>query len=864
MPTGNAYRCGDNMNKRIFSVIKHPLFSVMCLGMFAFCVTGINAFHYPSYFDDEGIYMYRAWSFLTHGLLAPYTYWYDHAPLGWMIIAVWVKLTGGFFTFGMSMNSGRAFMIVLSVLSTLMVYQIVKITTKRNYLGIIAGLFFTASPLSVSFHRMVFLDNIMVTLILAAWLVLLTQKRLLWYVISGFLFGLSVLVKETAPFFFPAFLLLLLIQTDKRHRVYSLILWIFIAASVVSFYFLYALLQGEFFESGKFLGGTNPHVSLLWTLLWQGARTGGYFLSSASEFTYTLKHSWLATDALLIIAGSVATIVNLGVGIKRKEFLVAGLFALCYIFYLIRGGIVNDQYIIPLLAMFAINIAFCFEAIERVLKIKYFPVWFRFLPVSLFIFYALSFYLPRLSPYLIDETTAQQSAYEWIINNIPKNQVVAVDGYMLTDFFAKNNSNVYTSIGPQHYWELDEDPAIVKNIIHNDWTSISYVVLDTKMKQDLTLEGLTTVRKVVANSSLVAQFKNPSFQTGSFPIKQSYGHILIADSNPVSIYQLNNRSKIAMTTTWDFIRSHFFQSYGQIEDPITNTTSSQNQANAMLVAVWENKRADFDGIWSWTKDHMEYRRNDKLLSRTMVKKGKDWKLSDYNTDTMADEDAAFALLQAYQKWGDSKYYFSAAEMVDDIWKNEIVLINGKYYVTTGADSDTEEGYRVNTASCSPAAYRLFALYDSSHPWNLVADDCYDIFSKIQEANGFGKTIIINKNSGNIISIQNEPQQNADLKITKTIFQIKMDMYWWGVNSGKNVLHTFVKNNFIGNSFISNLGIANALSVTNAQEAQAFYAKNIDAKFHYQEGYWEARFDVDEQLAGYIGSALYSNQLPKLE
>src|SRR3989344_6586487 len=57
----------------------------------------INMFHFPYYENDEGTYMSQAWSLLKFGKLAPYTYWYDHAPLGWVFIAIWVKLTGGFF-----------------------------------------------------------------------------------------------------------------------------------------------------------------------------------------------------------------------------------------------------------------------------------------------------------------------------------------------------------------------------------------------------------------------------------------------------------------------------------------------------------------------------------------------------------------------------------------------------------------------------------------------------------------------------------------------------------------------------------------------------------------------------------------------
>src|SRR5437660_7987904 len=51
---------------------------------------GINMFHFPYFEDDEGTYMSQAWAIVKEGQLAPYTYWYDHAPAGWILIAAWV------------------------------------------------------------------------------------------------------------------------------------------------------------------------------------------------------------------------------------------------------------------------------------------------------------------------------------------------------------------------------------------------------------------------------------------------------------------------------------------------------------------------------------------------------------------------------------------------------------------------------------------------------------------------------------------------------------------------------------------------------------------------------------------------------
>ena len=56
-------------------------------------VQGYNMFGFPYFENDEGTYLSQAWSLLNQGQLSPYTYWYDHPPLGWMLVAAWRFIT---------------------------------------------------------------------------------------------------------------------------------------------------------------------------------------------------------------------------------------------------------------------------------------------------------------------------------------------------------------------------------------------------------------------------------------------------------------------------------------------------------------------------------------------------------------------------------------------------------------------------------------------------------------------------------------------------------------------------------------------------------------------------------------------------
>jgi hypothetical protein len=84
---------------------------------------GYNMFGFPYYENDEGTYLSQAWSLLTRGKLSPYTYWYDHAPAGWIFTAAWILISGGIFSFGFSLNSGRVLMLIIHLLSSCLLFQ---------------------------------------------------------------------------------------------------------------------------------------------------------------------------------------------------------------------------------------------------------------------------------------------------------------------------------------------------------------------------------------------------------------------------------------------------------------------------------------------------------------------------------------------------------------------------------------------------------------------------------------------------------------------------------------------------------------------------------------------------------------------
>src|SRR5450756_2533026 len=87
---------------------------------------GLNLFAYPSItlLDDEGTYVASAWALLTSGQLSHYTYTWGQAPAGWILLSLWMLITGGARTFGLVVYSGRVLVLLLHLGSVPLLYHV--------------------------------------------------------------------------------------------------------------------------------------------------------------------------------------------------------------------------------------------------------------------------------------------------------------------------------------------------------------------------------------------------------------------------------------------------------------------------------------------------------------------------------------------------------------------------------------------------------------------------------------------------------------------------------------------------------------------------------------------------------------------
>jgi 4-amino-4-deoxy-L-arabinose transferase-like glycosyltransferase len=470
---------------------------VLLLSVLSGLIThGYHLFLYPLYSTDEGIYMERAWSLVHDGALDPYTYIYDHAPGGWIIIAAWEAIVpGDFGMFGNPVNSGRVLMLLFHAASTILLFQIARKLARGGLLApMIATFLFNFSPLAIYYQRMALLDNMMVFwVLLSIYLLVRQETRVFAGLFSGLALGLGILTKENAIFFAPAICYLLIRRVaDRPDRRFAINFWLFAVAGALSVYSLFATLKGELFPSGLNFDLTHPsgHSSLLYTLWYQLHRNQGTLFEHDS-FLYTM---WLPKDPFLILGGAAAMTVCLLVGFRQRRrdpaFLVAGTLAFGMALYLARGSVILDFYILPLIPILALCIAL---VADRTLK---HPLARKAVPALIAVVLVLPTggYLlaygdkSNLQPndvYYLPLTYLQQEQISWVRDNVPADAKIIIDDDIWVALHTGSRSYKYAV----SHWNAVGNPAVRDGWFARSGENIDYIVMSNRMREAMTLNN---------------------------------------------------------------------------------------------------------------------------------------------------------------------------------------------------------------------------------------------------------------------------------------------------------------------------------------------------------------------------------------
>ena len=468
----------------------------------------------PIRFDDEGTYVSQAASLLHDGQLAPYTYWYDHPPLGWIVLAGWFALPGITEHAPNLIGAGRQLMLLCDVASVLLVSAIARRAGASRWGAAAAALLLGLSPLALTYHRMVLLDNIAVPLLLGSFLLAMSpQRRLAAFLPSGFLFSAAVLVKETTLLLLPFVLWAVWRAAAGPTRRMALTVFGIGVSTLGVLYPLFALTKGEL------LAGPD-HVSLAEGLVYQlsGRKPSGSVLAAGSD-AHAVVHGWLATDPYLVVAGLAAAVVTVALPWRRLSAVRPMAAALVFLAaFLLRPGYLPVPYVVALLPLAALSVAVAGDAAICELASRTGKVgarghgawWRRVAGVAAGLVLVATaaamtggirdvaphWYAKDVSLQHRDADAPYRKATAYVEQALPRRATFVVDNVTWTDL----HTGGYPKSRLVWFTKLNTDPDVDRHV--RDWHDVDYVVSSDIMRTSR--EAGRTLRDSLSHSRPIA------------------------------------------------------------------------------------------------------------------------------------------------------------------------------------------------------------------------------------------------------------------------------------------------------------------------------------------------------------------------
>jgi 4-amino-4-deoxy-L-arabinose transferase-like glycosyltransferase len=441
--------------------------------------------------EDEGTYVAEAWAMIYAHHLAPYTYWYDHPPLGWAQIAAYLWLTDGLARYASAVMAGREFMVVVTLVSVVILYVLCRRLDFRVATATVTVLAYGLSPIAVYYHRMVSLDNLGTVWLLAAMAVAASRKRNLsvafW---SGVCSTVAVLTKETIALLLPVVFWMLWRRSEPHVRKWHLSIYASTIMLFCAFYPLYAALRGELFPG-------SGHVSLIWAMYWQLAgRAGSGFIGAGGTAAHGLLLLWLGTDRWLLCAG--LALVPTGFLFGRLRPFAFGL--LFQAVMAVHGGYLPYFYVTAMIPFAALLIGGVADTLWEPVSWRWLTYAGRLLVLAAGVA-AVFVVLPQWGSALVRQAgvngdASSLAATAWVERNVPHGALVVVDDYLWPDLKRAGFSPLWM--------QKTSSDLEAQGALPDGWRSIDYVV---ESDQIVPLLGqLPILQQAVDRSVPVATF----------------------------------------------------------------------------------------------------------------------------------------------------------------------------------------------------------------------------------------------------------------------------------------------------------------------------------------------------------------------
>jgi hypothetical protein len=265
-------------------------------------------------------------------------------------------------------------------------------------------------------------------------------------------------------------------------------------------YFLYANLKNELLPAHLDFNLNNPpaeHVSLLYTIWQQLHRSQGSILDRNSLFWTFSLGAWLPKDTFLLAGGMVATLFNLVLGLRDRKGhrgeLIASLLALGYAFYLMRGSVMLEFYVVPLVPFLALNIGLVASRILRLVpEARRMPLLSGSARAAILAVCFAVLILPQGGYILVRDqygkvvphdlyklplTPLQDQQLAFIRQHISPNARIVMDD----DLWVQLHDVAPYYLQAHSHWKASSDPAVRDKLFAKNWQNIDYIVMSNKM-----------------------------------------------------------------------------------------------------------------------------------------------------------------------------------------------------------------------------------------------------------------------------------------------------------------------------------------------------------------------------------------------
>ncbi|MDE3202907.1 MAG: glycosyltransferase family 39 protein [Acidobacteriota bacterium] len=495
-------RVGARRSVRIPKRIDAVIVAFLAVAVGVVDASGLT--RWPGFNGDEGIYTSQSWSVL-HGSIEAYTYSYDHPFLGWAMMAPfeWLAETLGITGTGMAVLDARAVMVLLAVADAALLYGVACRLGFRRVVAAFTVLAWGWSPLTVSFARQVYLDNIALPFLLGALYLALDPARRQWfYVGAGAVFAVGVLSKETTLLYLPVLLYIVVQRTAGQVRVMAIASMATCSVAIIFLYPLFALLRGEFFPG-------SGHVSLwseqIWAQLFSRAGSGSLWNVASSRFQ--LVDSWFHLDWWLPIAGLTGAVLMTAVA-RMRPIVVAVAISVAVVVK--SSGYLPGMYIISVLPFLAL----CLGAVLNWLGGPAGAGKRRVTPRRVAAFTAVVALAVAMTPEYASgirrEATVNlvgpaEMADQYAISHIPHNANVLVDPIFYVDLIHHGFRHQWR--GAIAYYQYDLDPESLTKL-PGGWRDLDYLLVTPAMRDQISGKSVALPRTAaaIAHSRVVAVF----------------------------------------------------------------------------------------------------------------------------------------------------------------------------------------------------------------------------------------------------------------------------------------------------------------------------------------------------------------------